>query len=149
VWQDARLFPGIARDASGGPMASPELVTVVNLASVDSPGGMNVTVRGLSRDGIEMRPVSLAVGRWFEPGRREIMVGRSIARRYAGARPGDRIRFGRGDWDVVGVMDAGESAVNSEIWADLGQIGDDFNRNDAVNSLLVRAADPGAVSSLI
>src|SRR5690349_12473509 len=47
-YQDVKFRPGIARNASGEPLASLEMVTVINLVSVDAPDGMNVTVRGLT-----------------------------------------------------------------------------------------------------
>src|SRR5881296_2372455 len=43
VYQDLKYLPGIAVNASREPMVSPEVVTVINLPSVDSPKGMNVT----------------------------------------------------------------------------------------------------------
>src|SRR5207249_9518 len=57
-----RSKSGIAVDRQGQPLFSPELVNVANLPSVDNPKGMNVTVRGLSTTGIEMRDVHLAQG---------------------------------------------------------------------------------------
>jgi len=60
--------PGIAHDQSGNPMASLEMVTVINLVSVDAPDGMNVNVRGLEPIGIQMRKnLKLEAGRWFTP----------------------------------------------------------------------------------
>jgi len=52
-------------------------------------------------------------------GKREVVVGKSIAQRFPAARMGQKLAFGRGDWEVVGVMDAGKSSANSEIFADL------------------------------
>ena len=87
--------------------------------------GENVTVRGLLPIGLEMRKgLKITSGRWFDAGKRELVVGKSIAQRYPGAALGKRITFGRGDWEVVGVMDAGQSAQNSEIFGDLNQISD-------------------------
>ena len=110
------------RDAKGEPMASPEGIVVINLASVDNPEGSNVTLRGVTPMGIEMREgIKLAQGRWFESGKREVVVGKSIAARFPGARFGRKIPFGKGDWEVVGIMDAGKSAANSEIFGDLNR----------------------------
>src|SRR5438132_2246050 len=106
----------IAVNRQGEPLLSPELVNVTNLPSVDNPRGMNVTVRGLSTIWIEMRDVRLVKGQWFRSGQREIVVGKAVAKRYPSARIGNRIRFGKGDWDIVGVMDGGQSALNSEVW---------------------------------
>src|SRR5207247_4516653 len=116
---------------AGEPAASPEIITVINLPSIDSPRGMNITLRGLMlQAGKEMRATEILEGRWFRSGQREVVVGKSIAKRYPGARLGKMLRCGKGEWDVVGVMDGGQSAINSEIWADLNQIGSEFNRQE-------------------
>jgi putative ABC transport system permease protein len=149
AFQVLKAKSGLAANDDGEPMASPEIVTVINLPSVDSPNGMNVTLRGLGAMGIEMRQVKLAGGRWFQAGQREVVVGKSVAKRYPNARPGKSLRFGRGEWQVVGVIDAGDSAINSEIWGDLNQISADFNRQEALNSVLIRATDAAAVRALV
>src|SRR5262245_48429692 len=98
--------PGFATNEAGEPMISPEIMTVINLPNVDSPNGMNLTVRALSQTGIDMRGVKIQPGgRWFQSGQREVVVGKSVAKRYPNARPGQRVKFGRGEWDVVGVFD--------------------------------------------
>lgn len=139
---------GIAVDGKGEALVSPELVNVANLPSVDNPKGMNITVRGINPVGIEMRSVRLTDGRWFRSGQREIVVGKSVARRYPTAKLGSRIRFGKGDWDIVGIMDGGESALNSEIWSDFNQIASDYNRQDSASSVLVRATEPVTLDAL-
>jgi putative ABC transport system permease protein len=149
TFQDLKSMAGIARDGEE-PMASLEMVTVINLPSVDSPTGMNVTLRGILPVGIKMRDdLKLKDGRWFQAGQREVVVGKSIAKRYPGAQMGKKLRFGRGEWEVVGVMDGGQSAVNSEIFGDLNQISSDFNRADGLSSVLLRATDIATVPALI
>jgi len=141
--------PRIAVNDARELMASPEVLTVVNLPSVDSPTGMNLTVRAMSQIGVEMRGAKIQPGgRWFQSGQREIVVGKSVAKRYPNAQPGKRVRFGRGEWGVVGVFDAGDSAFNGEIWGELNQIGADFNRQDTVSSVLVRATDAASFQAL-
>jgi putative ABC transport system permease protein len=95
-----------------------------------------------------MRSVRLTDGRWFRPGQREIVVGKSVARRYPTAKLGRGILFGKGDWDIVGIMDGGESVLNSEIWGDFNQIASDYNRQDSASSVLVRASDPVTLDAL-
>jgi ABC-type lipoprotein release transport system permease subunit len=143
-----RQLPGIATGKNGEPMVSPEALTVVNLPSVDSPTGMNITVRGLLPVGLSMRDITLVQGKMFEPGLRQIVVGESIARRYPDARIGKQVRFGRGVWEVVGVFKIGDSAANSEAWADLNQLRGDFERQGGSSSLLVRASSDAAVADL-
>jgi putative ABC transport system permease protein len=146
--QILKAKPGFAVNGVGEAMISPETLTIVNLPSVDSPDGMNLTTRALSQAGVEMRGAKIIQGRWFQPGRREVVVGKSVAKRYPNAQPGKLVRFGRGEWEVVGVFDAGESAFNSEIWGELNQVGADFNRQDTVSSVLVRAGDSATFQAL-
>ena len=87
----------------------------------------------------------LKQGRWNEPAKREVVVGEGIAARYPAARVGQKLKFGRGMWDVVGEFSDGESAANSEIWADLNQLRGDFERQGGSNSVLVRVESPAAV----
>ena len=148
AYQIIRRFPGIATDAKGEPLVSPEGLTVVNLPSADSPTGMNVTVRGLLPIGVSMRNVVIEQGEMFKPGLRQIVVGESIARRYPDARIGKQVRFGRGLWEVVGVFKVGESAANSEIWVDLNQLRGDFEQQGGSSSLLVRASSDSALTDL-
>lgn len=150
AFQDLRPQPGIARTASGEPMVSLEMVTVVMLESAETPDGINITLRGLLPVGLEMRPeVRVVKGRMFQPGRREVVVGKSIAGRYPAARIGGKLRFGRGQWEVVGILDGGRSAVNSEILADLNQVSSDYNRTEVLSSALARATDEAAMQALI
>jgi putative ABC transport system permease protein len=46
-------------------------------------------------------------------------------------------------------MDGGQSAVNSEIFGDLGQVSSDFERQDGLSSVLLRATDTATVPALI
>jgi putative ABC transport system permease protein len=147
-FQIVKSFPGIAVGADGQPVASLEVITIVNLPTVAHPEGENVTLRGLSMRGVQMRKLRLAAGRWFQPGQREIVVGKSIADRYPTAQIGKQLKFGKGLWTVVGVMDAGTSAVNSEIFGDGNQVASDFNRADTYSSALLRATDEVTAAAL-
>jgi ABC-type lipoprotein release transport system permease subunit len=149
TYQIVRLLPGIAKDSGGEPMVSPEGLTVVNLPSIDSPEGMNVTVRGMLPIGLSMRTLTLTSGKAFAPGLRQVIVGDAIAKRYPDARIGKQIRFGKGVWEVVGVFHAGDTAANSEIWADLNQLRGDFERQGGSSSLLVRLNSAGDIEPFI
>jgi len=152
---DAALFPtlkdlaGIAKDSHGEPMASGEWVVVIVLPRRDGTGEVNVTVRGMMPDGLELRPaVRLAEGRWFTPGQREVVVSKSIQRRFANCNVGDSIQFGKGPWKVVGIFDAGGSAYDSEVWGDVNQMASDFDRQGGFASAYLRASNPAAANAL-
>jgi len=160
---DATLFPtlktlpGIAKDSHGEPMASGEWVVVIVLPRKDGTGEVNVTVRGMMPDGLEMRQlpgangkpsVKLAEGRWFQPGQREVVVSKSVRDRFAQANIGDSMQFGKGSWKVVGVFDAGGSAYESEVWGDVNQMASDFDRQGGFASAYLRATDPVSAEAL-
>src|SRR5215468_8975288 len=159
---DASLFPtlknlpGIAKDSKGEPMASGEWVVVIVLPRRDGTGEVNVTVRGMMEDGLEMRQLPADKpkvklepgGRWFRPGQREVEVSSSIHRRFARTNVGDTIQFGKGPWQVVGIFDAGGSAYESEIWGDVNQMASDFDRQGAFASAYLRGMDPAAANAL-
>ena len=145
AYQIIRQLPDIARSSTGEPLVSPEGLTVINLPSVDSPEGMNVTVRGLLPIGLSMRPFEIQQGKMFQPGLRQVVVGDAVARRYPDAQIGKQVRFGKGLWDVVGIFKAGDSAAASEIWVDLNQVRGDFEQEGGSNSLLVRLNSPSQI----
>jgi len=142
--------PGIARDSSGQPLASLELVTIINLANASNPDGQNITLRGLTPVGVELRHgLKLAQGRWFQPGTRELVAGSSIAESYPQAQLGSEIRIGQWDWKVVGVMAESRRATDSEIFADLNELSADQHRAEVLSSALVEATNPVAADALI
>src|SRR3982074_769823 len=76
AYQDMKFKAGVARAGNGDPMVSPETIVVINLPSVDNPDGSNVTLRGISPMGLQMREgIKLASGRWFGSGKREGVGG--------------------------------------------------------------------------
>ena len=161
---DASLFPvlktlpGIAKDSQGEPMTSGEWVVVIVLPRKDGTGEVNVTVRGMMPDGLEMRllpgangkpGVKLIEGRWFQTGQREVVVSKSVRDRFSHANLGDSMQFGKGLWNVVGVFDAGGSAYESEIWGDVNQMASDFDRQGGYASAYLRATDPISAQALV
>src|ERR1700690_194139 len=128
---------------------SGELVVVIILPRKDGTGEVNVTVRGMMPDGLEMRPgARLVEGRWFQPGQREVVVSKSIRDRFSHANIGDTMEFGKGSWKVVGVFDAGGSAYESEVLGDVNRMASDFDRQGGYSSTYVRATDPVAAEAL-
>src|ERR1700756_2836377 len=71
-----RQLPGIAMDSHGQPMVSGEWVVVVVLPHRDGTGEVNVTLRGMEQDGLELRnkKAKLVEGSWFASGQREVVV---------------------------------------------------------------------------
>lgn len=148
TYHDMLFTTGVEQER-GNPLVSLELITAVTLPKPGSSNGQAVTLRGLLPVGIQLRAVKLKEGRWFQPGQRELVVGASVARRCPAAQVGAWLRMGSSEWQVVGVMDAGASAVNSEIFGDLNEISSYFNRRDQFSSVLLRATDSASLPRLV
>ncbi len=137
------VLPQIARDAAGAPQASDELVVLDSLLKLDTGRPSNVPVRGMEAAGRALRPqVRMVAGRWFRPGSAEVVVGRNVARDFAGVEPGATLRFARHPWRVVGQFDAGGTGFDSEIWGDLQQLQQAFRRETFFSSVLARLSHP-------
>ena len=134
-------LPGIATDALGRPLLSAEPVVLISLPKRSNGKPSNVTVRGTSDLGLQLRPgLRLVEGRMFRPGTSEIVVGRATAAGFAGIDIGASLRFAGRDWQIVGRFDAGGSGFDSEIWGDAEQMLQAFRR--AASSVVVfRLAD--------
>src|SRR3954447_5800196 len=147
-FQIVKSFPGIATDPDGQLRASIEIVTIISMPSPQNPDGTNVTLRGLTPRGVAIRKLNLVSGRWFQPGQREITVGQGLAKRYPAAGVGNTLKFGKGTWTIVGVMNGGQSSIDSEVFGDASQVGPDFNRGDTFSSALLQATDEVTVDAL-
>ena len=145
-------LPGLARTADGGPsgvLASREVVVLNNLPKRNTGQPSNVTMRGTGATGLALRPqVKVVEGRLFRPGSNEVIIGRAVARGFAGADLGGTLRFGGRDWTVVGVFDAGRSAFDSEIWLDADQLMAAFRRQ-SFSTVLLRLAPGVAPETLL
>ena len=143
-----QTLPGLATDAGGQPLLSKEPVVLNNLPKRDSGKPSNVTMRGTSDTGLALRPqVRISEGRMFRPGSSEVVVGKAVARGFAGVQIGASLRFGGRDWRIVGVLDAGGSGFDSEIWADSEQLMAAFRRS-TFSSVLMKMADAGQFEAL-
>jgi putative ABC transport system permease protein len=146
--QTLKTLPGIATDKAGQPLVSGEWIVAIVLPRSDGSGEVNVTVRGMMQDGLELRNAKLKDGRWFATGQREVVVSESIHKRFGHANLGDTLQFGKGSWTVVGIFDGGGSSYESEIWGDVNQMASDFDRQGAFGSVYLRATDPLAAEAL-
>ena len=146
--QVIRYLHGIAKDDKGEPWVSPEVIVLINLPRRGQVQGSNVTIRGVSAPGPSLRPeFKMVEGRYFRPGLREVVVSKRISERFQNCALGNKLKFAKGYWTVVGLFEAGNSAYNSEIWTDVNDLGQDFDREDYTD-VFVRAADASAVAGI-
>jgi len=140
------MLPGIARDGTGRPLASAELMVMVDLPRPGSADANNVAFRGVQPTAFAIRDeVRVVAGRRFEPAVREVIVGQKAAREFAGLGIGSTIGFRDSDWTVVGIFASGGDVHESEIWADAEVAMSAFRRSgyQSVTARLADASDSG------
>ena len=148
----ARLIeqmPGVAKDASGAPIASPELYVVVDGIKRSSQTEVNLPLRGVSPAGPALREgLTIVDGRMFEPGANELVVGQGVLREFDGYELGRTVTLGLTEWTVVGVFALNGSVFESEIWADLPTVQNLFRRGSSVQTVRVQLTSPEAIEEL-
>ncbi|MEX1993397.1 MAG: ABC transporter permease [Steroidobacteraceae bacterium] len=139
--------PGVRQGPDGLPLASAEMVVIAELIKTGETTGSNITVRGVEPAAFELRPqLRIVEGRRFQPGLRELIVGRGVTQQFEGARIGQTLRMRGSDWTVVGVFESGD-ANESELWADVEVAQSTFNRR-GYSSVRLMLAEPAGMAGL-
>ncbi len=143
VVQDA---PGIARDESGTPLVTQDVVGVVPFPLISTGTDANVQIRGVSPNVLKIRTFARIVeGRMFVPGMSELVVGKNASRTYKGLTLGNMVDFSGGRWKVVGIFDSGGSSFDSEVWCDARLLNEVLKRPENVfQSATVHLASPAS-----
>jgi putative ABC transport system permease protein len=142
----AAAAPGVRRGPDG-PLAVGEIVTYTMLENVRDPLHFgNVQVRGVVPKSFVLRPALRIVrGRAAAPGGDEAIVGIGIADRFRGLRIGDGIELKKNrKLTIVGVFEAGGSAFESEVWANLDSVQGSIGYQTFVSSITARLENPDA-----
>ncbi|MCX5886090.1 MAG: ABC transporter permease [Proteobacteria bacterium] len=139
--------PGVMRTADGLPLISPEVVMVASIPQVGTGINALIQVRGVSKRALEIRDVvKISEGGFFRTGLAEIVVGRNLVNSYQNCKIGDSAHYGGRDWTVVGILDSGGSAFDSEIWCDAFLLNQSYNRPASIyQSATVRLTSPDAL----
>ena len=143
-----RNIKGIIETIDGVEKVAGEIVVIISKTRVGGDTS-NVMFRGIAATtSMELRPsVKVIEGRMFNPGLRELVVSRSVSLRFKDCKIGDSLKIGRSSWKIVGILDASQSAHDSEIWGDYNEISQEFER-PIYSSLLVKARDQSALKAV-
>jgi len=141
---------GIASDAAGNKLCSPELVVVVNTARRGATGSGNMILRGVTPAAQEVRTAFRIVeGRENKPGLREAIASRQMSRRFEGAGLNEELDVFGGKFTIVGLFEAGQSATESEVWTDLEILAQTTKREGVRSSMQIRANSADDAQALI
>lgn len=140
--------PGVLHDGDRA-IISAELYVIVDVPLKSSGTDANVPFRGVGANAFEVRNnTRLVAGRMFEPGKNELIVGRAAQSEFAGLDLGATITFGRTDWQVVGVFEAGGGVAESELWTDVRVLQGAYRRGNSFQTVRARLETPGAIEEL-
>jgi putative ABC transport system permease protein len=131
-------------DASSG-----ELYSIADVPKRSSGTPANLVVRGVEQSAFDIRPeLTIVAGRNFEPGKRELIVGRRAVEEFAGIDLDAPIRFRDSDWQIVGIFEAQGEVYESEVWGDVKVTQAAFRRTGGVSTIRVRLADPAGLDAV-
>lgn len=138
---------GVRKSADGKPLASGEIIVIAEVPKRGEKLGANITLRGISEAGYELRPsFKLVEGRKPTPGLQELAVGKGAAAQFDGLEVGKTVRMRGTDWDVVGIFETGD-AFDSEIFTDIGTVQTAWRRNNVYSVALVGLEDAGQLEA--
>lgn len=147
--QGIATLPGLALDENGNPLISAEMVVLIWAArqgASDPDDGANLSVRGVHPVALHMHPGRSLTGQRFQPGTHQVMIGKALAGRFVGAQLGGSMTFADHEWQVVGIVDHGGTAQDSEIWGDIEVMSEIFHRQSSTATLVLR--DPAGFDAL-
>jgi putative ABC transport system permease protein len=141
--------PGIFRE-NGQPALSPEVVVIAAFPMKSTGTDANVQVRGTSADILKIRKnAHIVQGRMFGSGLTELVVGKNALANYVGFDLGSTVKFGGGNWKVVGVFDSGGTSFDSEVWCDNRVLSQVYNRPAGIfQSITLHLASPDSFGEL-
>ena len=140
--------PGVLRDGDKA-VISAELFVLVDVPLRSADTDANAPFRGVGPSAFAVRDnTGLVAGRMFEPGKNELIVGRAAQSEFKGLDLGATIKFGRTDWQIVGVFEADGGVVESELWTDVRVLQGAYRRGNSFQTVRVRLQSPDSIAAL-
>lgn len=134
--------PGIVIGPAGKPDVSAETIALAPVAKKGNGVDAFVTVRGVGPAMFATRTEMMLVdGRMFRTGHHEILAGRAAQEQFSGLAIGDQVKFGDGNWTVVGSFSSGGNSHESTLIADADILLAAYKRN-TFGSVTVRLQSP-------
>jgi hypothetical protein len=113
-YQILKSLPGVAKRANGTPIATGEVVTIINQNKRGTKDGANIILRGVPPEAFEAHPeVKVVEGRTYQPGKSELIASRSIAAKFEGCRLGETLTLRKRAFTIVGIFEAAGTAKGS------------------------------------
>ena len=129
-------------------LASGEMFVVIDLPRRSTGTGANVPLRGVDQAVLAVRSeAKLVQGRMFTFGTNEVVVGRAASRMFSGLEVGDTIKSGQITWSVVGIFETNGTVAETELWCDVRQLQQNYQRGNSYQSVLVQLDSADALTA--
>jgi len=139
--------PGIVRTPDGRSAVTADVVTSVNRPRRMGGTIRSLGVRGVGVENFAVRPeIVLVEGRLFQPGFREVIVGRSAQTEFAGLELGSTVELRASVWTIVGVFTTGD-ATEAGLITDADTLSSAYGLG-FVNSVTVKLESPEVFDAL-
>jgi len=133
--------PGIKRE-NGKPLVSAELYVLTEAKLRGKESGANLPFRGVSAAAPLLRKsFKIESGTMMREGTNEIIVGKGVVENYEGLAVGKTVRWGNGDWKIVGIFTDDGGIAESEAWGDVRLVQQVWGRGASFQSIRARLAD--------
>lgn len=140
--------PGIRKD-DGKPILSPEMYVLVDGKMKGKDASTNLPLRGVSPMApLVRKSFKLEEGRMFREGTNEVVVGNGVVQSYDGLDVGKTVRWGGGNWTVVGRFSDRAGIAESEVWGDTRVVQQAWRRGNSYQSIRVKLESPAALKTL-
>jgi putative ABC transport system permease protein len=140
--RDLLTIEGVGKDEDGNPMVAREFVTLLIKKRRGENKTANVILRGTERASRFLRPeFKIVEGRDLEPGVNELIASKRMANRFQDLGLGEETEVNNVKFKVVGLFEAGGSAAESEVWADLRDLTAAQRIEGAVSVVNLRVPD--------
>ncbi|NIF20358.1 hypothetical protein [Candidatus Pantoea multigeneris] len=131
------MMSGVAQQQGNTPFSA-ELVLLTRQTFAENQ--TDLIIRGVTPAAFAMTNprngqhyISIIRGKMFTAGRREILIGAELLRRYPQLQPGHALKIHGAQWQITGVFTSGGSVRESEILADRDMLRNDFGLGNIVN----------------
>ncbi|HEU4590289.1 MAG TPA: ABC transporter permease [Steroidobacteraceae bacterium] len=133
----------------GKPILSPELYVLVDGKMKGKDASTNLPLRGVSPMApLVRKSFELVEGRMFKEGTNEVIVGDGVVKSYDGLDVGKTVRWGGGNWTVVGRFTDKQGIAESEVWGDTRVVQQAWRRGNSFQSIRVKLQSAAALKTL-
>lgn len=140
-------IPGIEKNGEQL-LSSAELFVVVDISKKSTNTSANVSLRGVMPAAFAVRDkFNIVEGRNFEPGKNELIVGRSAQKQFNDLAVGSTIKFGQTEWRVVGMFESGGGLAESELWCDAKILQAAYRRGNSFQTIRAKLISPGMLAN--